>query len=154
MARKFTHPLLTCARCGHSRRVRVLGGQAVPGQLVSLRCEACQLSWSEVLSPIQRGRDDADPPYDAPPVEAPGALVSLEPHWRMRMPAGRLLVCASERTDLDFEVAVRYDTGAIVRRVRVDDLGAARRLAEEWRQAVLATEAAEELAVDGCEAAS
>ncbi len=68
--------------------------------------------------------------------------------------AGGVGVGARAPTDLDFEVAVRYDTGAIVRRVRVDDLGAARRLAEEWRQAVLATEAAEELAVDGCEAAS
>jgi hypothetical protein len=66
-------------------------------------------------------------------------LTLLETCWRLRGPSGRILTCGVYRTDAPgLEVRVGYSEEDLLRSQRTADIGSARELAEEWRQAVLA----------------
>lgn len=79
-------------------------------------------------------------------------IETLETHWRMTGPSGRMLECGIYRVLT--EVRVGYGPADLLRCWQaVPDIGAARDLAEQWRQFVLARGVFEELSqMDGVDA--
>ena len=64
---------------------------------------------------------------------------AIEIEWRIKGLSGRVLMCAIYRTDAPgLEVRVGYDEDDVIWSQRVTDIEAGRRMAEKWRQAVLA----------------
>jgi hypothetical protein len=62
----------------------------------------------------------------------------LEVRWKLKGPSGRVFCCRiHRRASSGFDVMTRYD-GAFVRVQWVPGLDEARRLAEVWRQGILA----------------
>ena len=75
-------------------------------------------------------------------------LELVAPCWRMRGPAGHVLSCAIYRTDGGLEVRAGH-ADDVLRSGRARDVEDGRRLAELFRQAVLAMGGFEELPVTG-----
>ena len=73
-----------------------------------------------------------------PPVQLP-LLLLLETCWRMKTPSGRVVSCGIYRTDgPGLEVRAGLSEDDLLRSQRTAEIGSARELAEEWRQAVIA----------------
>lgn len=62
----------------------------------------------------------------------------IETCWQMVGPSGKVLACAVYRVEAGLEVRCGYSEEDLLRSQRAADIGTARELAEEWRQAVLA----------------
>jgi hypothetical protein len=74
-------------------------------------------------------------------------LTLLELCWRMKAPSGRVLECSICRTAAPgLEVRCGYGEDDLLRSQVAPEIGSARDIAEEWRQAVLAKGGVEELA--------
>jgi hypothetical protein len=59
--------------------------------------------------------------------------------WQLRSPSGRTLSCTIVRDAAPgLDVRVGYEPDDLLRSQRAAEIGSARELAEEWRQAVLA----------------
>jgi hypothetical protein len=82
------------------------------------------------------------------PVREP-LLELIELRWRMKGPARRILECGIYRTDAGLEVRVGYSAEDLLRSQLAVEIGSARELAEEWRQAVLAKGSFEEVTIPG-----
>ena len=65
-------------------------------------------------------------------------LEAVEVLWRMTGPRGRLLDCGIYRTDVGLEVRCGYGEHELLRSQYAVEIGTARAIAEQWRQAVLA----------------
>lgn len=72
------------------------------------------------------------------PPPRPPRLELLEPCWRFRGPTRRVVSCGIYTTDVGLEVRAGYSAEDLLRSERAHDLGAARQVAETWRQAVIA----------------
>jgi hypothetical protein len=77
------------------------------------------------------------------------ALDLVETCWRMKGPSGRVFACAIYRDAAapGLEVRCGYGEDDLLRSQRTPEIGAARELAEQWRQAVLAKGGCEEIQV-------
>jgi hypothetical protein len=73
----------------------------------------------------------------------------LETCWRMRGPSGKIVSCGiSQTTDPGVEVQVAYPGDDVLRRQATKNMDGARKLAEDWKQFVLAKGGFEELAAE------
>ena len=67
------------------------------------------------------------------------ALDLLETSWRVKAPSGGLITCGVYRTDAPgLEVRAGFSGDDLLRSQRTLEIGSAREVAEQWRQAVLA----------------
>lgn len=71
-------------------------------------------------------------PKDAPRLEP------LEPCWRMKGPSGKVLQCGVYRIATGLEVRCGYGEDDLLRSQLAPEIGTARDVAEQWRQAVIA----------------
>jgi hypothetical protein len=79
--------------------------------------------------------------------EPEARLDLLETAWRLRTPRGRILTCAIYRTDTPgVEVRAGFSEDDLIRSQRSAEIGSARDLAAEWKQAVIAKGGFTELA--------
>ena len=62
----------------------------------------------------------------------------LEASWRMKGPSGRVLECGIHRHVAGVEVRCGYGEDDLLRSQTAPEIGTARDIAEQWRQAVLA----------------
>ena len=74
-----------------------------------------------------------------PPKPEPPAAHVVEACWRFTSPTGRTITCLVVSDDAPgLEVRCGYGDEDLLRSQRSTEIGSARELAEEWRQAVLA----------------
>lgn len=80
-----------------------------------------------------------------PPAPEP-RLELLEECWRLQSQhSHRILTCGIYRTDLGLEVRCGYEPDDLLRSQYAAEIGSARAIAEEWRQAVVAKDGFTEL---------
>ena len=72
----------------------------------------------------------------APTREAQLALVEM--CWRMKGPSGRILDCGIYRIETGLEIRCGYGPDDLLRSQHAAEIGTARELAEQWRQAAIA----------------
>jgi hypothetical protein len=81
---------------------------------------------------------DWDKVRAAPSTPAEPRLDLVETCWQFKSPnSQRVITCAIFQTDAGLETRVSYSTDDIVRTERAIEIGNARELAAEWRQALI-----------------
>lgn len=92
------------------------------------------VDWSNVRGDAPRGAERLPP------------LRLLETCWRLRSPRGRVITCGIYQTTAPgLEVRAGYGVDDLLRSQRTPGIGAARELADEWRETALAKSGFNEL---------